>query len=100
MLERKYVLMLVHVDRFMNDVAGVAALKPNALDKIDEDKLVDVLARVRGVTPEIIRNERDILAIREQRAEAQAKIEQQADIAATADVAKTASEAQKKLVAK
>lgn len=83
------------IQGFLNDVAMVGAIIPNVYDKIDEDKTVDVLHRIRGVTPEIMREDEEIERIRKHRDEQNAMIAQLQAGGAVADIAKTGSEAGK-----
>jgi hypothetical protein len=62
------------IEAFMNDVAMIAQAKPACLDKINEDNALDILAKVRGIDPSLIRSDGDVKAIREQRAEQQAQM--------------------------
>jgi hypothetical protein len=78
---------------FLNTVSAVAAIKPGVLDKIEEDKLVDVIAKIKGITPEIMRDQAEVDDIRQKRAAAQAAQAQLAAGQQIADVVKTGSEA-------
>jgi hypothetical protein len=78
---------------FLNTVSAVAAIKPGVLDKIEEDKLVDVIAKINGITPEIMRDQAEVDDIRQKRAAAQAAQAQLAAGQQIADVVKTGSEA-------
>lgn len=86
---------MVSLTSFLNTTAGIAAVKPGVLDKIDEDKTIDIIARIKGVSPEIIRSQKEVEDMRMKRAEAQAA---QAKLMAgqqMADMVKTGAEAQK-----
>jgi len=49
-------------------VGSAAAVHPPVLDKVDWDESVDEVAESLGVSPRILRDERDVAAIRQQRA--------------------------------
>lgn len=51
---------------FLVDIGQIASVKPAVLDKINEDKTADVLARIRGIDPQIMRSDNEVKAIREQ----------------------------------
>lgn len=57
------------IQSYLADIGGIAELKPAILDKVDEDKVADVLARMRGVTPEIMTDDEQIEQIRRLKAE-------------------------------
>ena len=56
----------------VQDVLALAQADPQALDKIDIDQAVDELATGLGAPGKVIRADADVLAIRQQRAQAQA----------------------------
>lgn len=85
------------IQSFLGDVQAIGSIIPSALDKIDEDKTVDVLHRVRGITPEILRDDEEIKRIRAQRAEQDQMVAALQAGGAAAEVAKTGSEAQRNL---
>lgn len=59
------------VDRLLGVVGAVAGLKPEVVDKIDADQLIDSYSDMLGVDPTIILADDQVAIIREQRAEAQ-----------------------------
>lgn len=59
------------VDRFVNNLGAIAAVKPAILDKFDEDAWVDKYADMLGIDPELIVAEDQVKQIREQRAKQQ-----------------------------
>ena len=75
------------IDRFVGNLASVAQIKPEALDKFDVDRWVDIYSDSLGLDPEIITPDEKVEAIRKQRAEAQAKAEQAAMLNQQADTA-------------
>ncbi len=61
----------------VQDVAGLAQLHPEVLDKIDLDQAVDELALGLGVPGRVVRADADVQALRQARAEAQARTQQE-----------------------
>lgn len=60
------------VDRFMGNIMEISAVKPEVLDKINFDKLVDNNAEMLGVPVDLIVPDEDVAALRQARAEAEA----------------------------
>lgn len=73
-------------------VANIAAVKPEVIDKINFDEVVDQYADLAGISPEIVRSDDDVRRLREARAAEQARMAQQAQLQAAVDSAKTMSE--------
>lgn len=69
------------VERLAGFVGNLAAVKPEVLDKFDEDEAVESYADMLGTPARIVRDQGVVDAIRQQRAEAQQQ-QQQADMAA------------------
>ena len=67
-------------------VGQVSAVQPDILDKIDFDEAVDVMADALGVPPRVLRDEKDVAALRSQRAAQQqaVRVGQAAQVAASA----------------
>jgi transposase-like protein len=74
---------------------GVAQFVPEVIDKIDADKVIDEAAEIFGVSPEIIRDGRQVQAIRQQRAEQQQTQEQALLAKEAVDADKTLSESER-----
>ena len=89
---------LGEIQGFLGDVANLGAIIPSVFDKIDEDKTIDVMHRIRGVTPEIMREDEEIKRIRKHREEQNQIIAQLQAGQAVGDIVKTGSEANKNLV--
>jgi len=88
---------IFEIESFLADVSSIAAFKPAALDKINEDAVVDVIAKIKNVSPEILHDDKVVAGIREQKA-AVAEEEKQAALAAQgAQTIKTGAEAGKVL---
>ena len=59
------------MERFAAFVGNISAVKPNVLDKFDEDQAVDEYADMIGVPPSIVRSDDEVDALRQQRQQAQ-----------------------------
>lgn len=59
------------IERFAHFVSGVAQSKPEILDKIDGDQLVDVYGDLTSVPPGIVRTDEQVAQIRQARVQAQ-----------------------------
>lgn len=80
-------------ERWLGFVGNMAALgKPEVLDKVKGDALVDVMARDLGVPNKVVNTEDEVAEIRKARAEQMQQQEAMARIAQSADAAKTLSE--------
>lgn len=75
------------IDRFVGNLGAVAQFKPEALDKFDADKWVDIYAESLGLDPQIIVPADQVQAIRQQRAQAQQAAQQAAMLNQGADTA-------------
>lgn len=80
------------VDRLLGTVGQLAGLKPEVLDKVDFDQVVDDYAEMYGVNPKIIIPDDKVAALREQRAQQMAAQQAAAAVPAMADTAKTMGE--------
>lgn len=80
------------VDRLLGTVASIAQFKPEVLDKIDGDQLVDEYTEMLGVTPRVIVPDDKVAMIRAERAKAQQQAAAMAAAPVAADTAKTLSE--------
>lgn len=79
--------------RAVEAIAPFASADPTVLDNIDGDAAVQTVARIYGMPQDLIRNQDQIQAIREQRAQAQEKeqsmVEQQVDSETVKNLAPT-----------
>lgn len=80
------------LDQVLGRVGNLAGLKPEILDKLDEDQIVDDLAERYGTNPKVIRSADEVDAIRAQRAQQQQAMQAQAEAAGAAQLAKETSE--------
>lgn len=81
------------MDRLLGTVANVAQFKPEVLDKIDGDQVIDRYADMLGVDPSIIVADDKVAILRDTRAQAQAQAQQAAMIPTMASTAKDLSQA-------
>lgn len=75
------------IDRFVSSLAGFAQIKPEALDRLDADALVDVYGEALGVDAKLIIGKDKADEARAQRAEQEAQAQQQAQMAQAVDAA-------------
>ena len=80
------------MDRLLGTVSQMAAAKPDVLDKLDFDQVVDSYAEAYGVDPKIVLADDKVLQLREQRAEAMRQQQAAAAAPRMVESAKTASE--------
>jgi hypothetical protein len=83
---------LASVDRLMGTVLQIAQVKPDVLDKIDGDEMIDRYADMAGVPPTMIVDDEKVAEIRAARAKQQAAMQQAETAPAMAQTAKTLSE--------
>ncbi|MER1940642.1 portal protein [Castellaniella sp. FW104-16D08] len=81
------------LDRLLGTVGQLASADPSVLDKIDSDKVVDHYAEMLGVDPTVMRSDKDVAQIRDQRAQAAKAQAQAAAIPPMAGAAKDLSQA-------
>ena len=63
------------INQFVGNMAQVAEIFPQVLDIPDMDEIAREVARLSGVPTKLIRNEKDVKAERDKKAEAQAKMQ-------------------------
>lgn len=80
-------------DRFIGSVGAIAQFKPEVLDKIDGDSLIDDYADSLGVNPRVILDKEKVDALRQHRAQAQQKMQEAAIANQSADTAQKLSNA-------
>jgi hypothetical protein len=80
------------VDRLLGTVGQLAALKPDVLDKVDFDQVVDDYGDMYGVNPKIIVPDAKVAEIRAQRAQQMAAQQAAAAAPMAVDAAKTMGE--------
>lgn len=83
------------IDRAIFFATSLGAVKPRALDKIDEDEAVDQYSDALGVAPSIIVSDDRVKKLREARAAAEQKQAQAEQAAAVAPAIKQSAEAAK-----
>lgn len=85
---------LVGVQRTMELLAPFANMDPSILDVFDKDQLARLTAEVSGVPSPIIRSPNDVIAIRQQRAQAEQEAAMMAAVQPVAGALKDAAQAQ------
>jgi hypothetical protein len=82
------------VERFTQFVANVAAVQPEALDKVDVDKIISTYGDLVSVPPGILRDQEDVDIMRQQRAEQLQQQQQMEALKAGTESAKNLSQAE------
>ena len=82
------------IDRIVGTVGQMGAVKPEALDKLNTDEIIDEYSNMLGISPDLIIANDRVAVVREQRAAEQAQQQQLASIPEAAKAAKTLSETQ------
>lgn len=80
------------IDRLIGTVGAVAGLKPEVVDKLDGDQMIDAYAEMLGVDPSLILADDKVAIIREQRAQQQQQQQMMEQGQQAAEVAKSASD--------
>lgn len=89
---------LIGMRTLLGELAQLAQLRPEAIDKIDPDAYMDEVAGITGINPAIILSKDEVTAIRQHRAEQQAAQQNgQAMLAATQGVKNLSSADPQKL---
>ena len=86
---------ITSVSSLLQLTSGVAQFIPEVIDKIDGDKVIDEAAEIFGVSPELIRDARQVGEIRQDRAEREQEQAQLALAKEAIDADKTLSESNK-----
>lgn len=80
------------VDRLLGTVGAIAGLKPEVVDKLDTDQIVDAYADMLGVDPSMIVADDKVAVIREERAKQVQAQQMMENVAPMAQAAKAASD--------
>ena len=80
------------LDRIVGTVGQMAAVRPEVLDKLNADQIIDEYSNMLGIAPHLIVANEEVAVIRQERAAAQAAAEQAAAMPELANTAKTLSE--------
>lgn len=83
------------IESFMSDVGLVAQAKPEVLDKINGDKIVEKIAEIRNTPSEILYSDADVAQVRAQRAQQQEMMNRINMVSQGAAAVKTGSEIDK-----
>ncbi len=93
MAQAQKLLGTTAVERISTFIGNLSVVFPEVKDKLNIDATVDVYGGMLGVSPTIVRTDEEVAAMREQRAQAQAKEQQMMQAQAAAGVAKDLSAA-------
>lgn len=77
------------VDRIIGTIVNLAAIKPEAIDKLDADATIDYYSDVLGIDPDLIVGGDKVAIIRQERAKQQQQAAQMAAAPEAANTAKT-----------
>lgn len=80
------------MERFAGFVGNIAAAKPETLDKVDFDQMVDVYGDSVGLPPNIVIPDDKVAEIRAARAKQQQQMQQMQQMAAMAQVGQQAAQ--------
>lgn len=83
------------MNQALSIIGEIAKFNAEVLDKIDGDKTVDMIIDIHGVNPDIVRDDEEVQAIRETRAQAVQEAEQIMKAQQAAEIAAKASQAEK-----
>lgn len=81
------------VDRFVGNLGAIARMKPDILDKFDQDQWADVYADMLGVDPSLIIADKEVAVLRDARNRAMAAKEQAAAMQQTSQSVKNMAQA-------
>lgn len=80
------------LDAFLSRVGNIAQFKPDTIDKVDLDQVVDEYGEIYGVPPRVVVPDDKVIDLRERRAQAQQQAQASAQAAELASAGKTLSE--------
>jgi len=81
--QSQFATRLSDIQAFMQDIAPLAQIKPELLQAIDEQKLLESYAQYRNLSPEIVKNEQQMAEAMEEQKQ---QMEQQQQIAAAPQI--------------
>jgi len=81
------------VDRFVGNLGAIARMKPDILDKFDQDQWADVYSDMLGVDPSLIVADKQVAILRDARNQAMAAKEQAAAMQQTSQSVKNMAQA-------
>lgn len=87
MAQAQKIASLTNLERFSSFANQIATAKPDVLDKVDTDQMIDVYADATGVDPSLVVPDEDVASVRQARAQAaqqQAAAERAAQLAPAA----------------
>ncbi len=77
------------LDRMIGTVGTMAQVKPDVIDKLNSDKIIDEYSQMLGVSTDLIIANEQVAVIREDREKEQQQMQQAAQLAEVANTAKT-----------
>lgn len=81
------------IDRFLGTVTNLAQIKPTAVQKINEDKIVDLYADALGLDPSALYGDEEVALVRQKMAQAQEQAQKAAAMNQGADTLQKLSNA-------
>ena len=81
--QSQFATRLSDIQSFMQDIAPLAQIKPEILQAVNEQKLLESYAQYRNLSPEIVKNEQEMAEIMEAQ---QQQMEQEQQIAAAPQI--------------
>lgn len=71
--QAQYASGMADISALMQDLAPLAQTNPTVLDNIDDNELVQEMARLRNITRRVVRSKDDVNAMREEREQAESQ---------------------------
>lgn len=93
MAQAQKLITIGGVERFSGFLSQVAAVAPEAMDKVNVDKMVEVYGDITSIPPGIVRTDDEVQALRQQRQQAQQRQQQVEQIQQSAGAARDLSQA-------
>lgn len=85
------------IQSWLQEVQSVATVLPNAVHNVNEDSLIKHLHKIRHLSPEFLRDEKDIERIRQHEAEQRELMQSMSAGQGAANIAKDTAKAQKEM---
>ena len=85
---------VVGVERLVGFIGGISAQRPDALDKLNTDEVIDAYADMVGVPPNLVNDSETVGKIRDARQKQEAQAQQMAQLQQSAQTAKVMADTQ------
>ena len=85
---------VVGVERLVGFIGGISAQRPDALDKLNTDEVIDAYADMVGVPPNLVNDSETVGKIRDARQKQEAQAQQMAQLQQSALTAKVMADTQ------